>query len=148
MRGVRRVEIYAFGDRLDANYILVFDFETILGRRSRLCMLAESWALFHTIMKIFLITENKLMIDVQDFQEAYQNLEISNDGHVFGCDSLADWRTQLNDFPQLIELLKSVIISAFLEIKTVFSNNRFAPALLWHSSCLSYGDWLLVSTLS
>lgn len=76
VRSVLGSETIAFADGLDNGLALSHDLNSILQARLPIRLYTDSKSLFDVITKNSVISEKRLMVDVQAIREAYQRMEI------------------------------------------------------------------------
>ena len=103
-RSVLGAEVYAFADAFDLSYVKRHDLEAMLGQRIPLQMLTDSRSLFDVIQR--------LMIDIKDVRESYENHLISNVGFVRSEDNPADAFTK----PKHCDALNRIMTTGFIDL--------------------------------
>lgn len=71
------------------------DLENILSQHIPLQMLTDSHSLFDVITKSSMTSECRLMIDIKDVRDGYENMHISNVGFVRSENNPADAFTKV-----------------------------------------------------
>ena len=114
-RSVLGAEVYAFADAFDFAYVIKHDLEEILGQRVPLQMLTDSRSLFDVIVKNSTTAERRLMIDIKDVRESYEQQLISNVGFVRSADNPADAFTKVKHCDSLHRILSTGNIDLHVE---------------------------------
>ena len=108
-------EVYAFADAFDYVYVMKHDLEQILDKRIPLQMFTDSKSLFDVIVKNSTTAERRLMIDIKDVRESYEQLKISNVGFVRSEDNPADALTKAKTCSALNRILSTGLIDLTLK---------------------------------
>ena len=106
-RSVLGAEIIAFADMFDKAISIRHQVEEILKQRVALQLLTDSKSLVDVISKGSRKSERKLMIDITNVRQGYQNNEIDNIGFVRTEHNLVDGLTKQNKQSALANLVES-----------------------------------------
>ena len=116
MRIVRSIlggEVYAFADGFDFAFLLRHDLQDIMVLTIPMSMFTDSESLFKVFLKSTTTTEKRLMINIQDNREAYDQSEISDVEWIVSEDNPADGLTK----PKRCELFERILDTGTTECK-------------------------------
>lgn len=114
-RSVLVTEVYAFADAFEFPYRMRHDLENLLGQRIPLQMFTDSKSLFDVIKKNSTTAERRLMTDIKDVREAYEQQRISNVGFVCSENNLTDAFTKEKPCDALNRILSNGFIDLHVE---------------------------------